>query len=360
MNAIKGAGPAGLSSIPRRRNIIVRPLIDLTHEELCRYLEVAGIAWREDESNQDTSYLRNFVRHRVIPVARERNESLARNVGAACDILGDEDAFMAHLAATALRSCTRRQQEGLVVLDAARVAAAEVAIARRMVRLAVKQLDAEARLEMRHVESILRCVAAGEGSLTLPGNIDARIEFGTLSFRTPTERERAATGWLPVPGSMVVAGGRVLESAFVRVPEGRDAVSLARGLSAEAGGGTVAVIDAAALGYASRDLQRLAEDQRWGASAAQGGTDGVRLWVDGPAAGDVMCPLGMQGRSKKLSDLINEARVPLAERAGVPVVRSSPGGAIAWVAGVRADERFKCTPTSSMLVKLTIRPIGDV
>ena len=120
------------------------------------------------------------------------------------------------------------------------------------------------------------------------------------------------------------------------------------------------MIDATALGYASRDLQRLAEDQRWGASAAQGGTDGVRLWVDGPAAGDVMCPLGMQGRSKKLSDLINEARVPLAERAGVPVVRSSPGGAIAWVAGVRADERFKCTPTSSMLVKLTIRPIGDV
>lgn len=134
---------------------------------------------------------------------------------------------------------------------------------------------------MRHVEAVLACVAAGEGSVALPEGVDARIEFGTLSFRTPTERERAATGWLPVPGSMVVAGGRVLESAFVRVPEGHDAVSLARGLSAEAGGGTVAVIDAAALGYASRDLQRLAEDQRWGASAAQGGTDGVRLWVDG-------------------------------------------------------------------------------
>ena len=42
MNAIKGSGPAGLSSIPRRRNIIVRPLIDYTHEELCRYLEVGG------------------------------------------------------------------------------------------------------------------------------------------------------------------------------------------------------------------------------------------------------------------------------------------------------------------------------
>ena len=37
MNAIKGSGPAGLSSIPRRRNIVVRPLIDKTHDELCDY-----------------------------------------------------------------------------------------------------------------------------------------------------------------------------------------------------------------------------------------------------------------------------------------------------------------------------------
>ena len=110
MNAIKGAGPAGLSSIPRRRNIIVRPLIDMTHEELCRRLEVAGIPWREDESNQDTSYLRNYVRHRVVPVARERNANLARTLGATCDILGDEDAFMSQLAATALRQCTRRRR----------------------------------------------------------------------------------------------------------------------------------------------------------------------------------------------------------------------------------------------------------
>ena len=96
----RGSGPAGLSSIPRRRNIIVRPLIERTHEDLCRYLEVAGIPWREDESNGDISYLRNFVRHRVVPKARERNPELERAIGSTCDILGEEDAFMAHLAAT--------------------------------------------------------------------------------------------------------------------------------------------------------------------------------------------------------------------------------------------------------------------
>lgn len=361
MNAIKGSGAAGLSGIPRRRNIIVRPLIDRTHDELVRYLEVAGQAWREDESNQDTSYLRNFIRHRLLPLAAERNPVITRSIGAACDILGDEDAFMSQLAATALRSCTRRESAGLIVLDAARLGAAEVAIARRMVRLAVGKIAPDARLEMRHVEAVLACVAAREGSVSLPEGVDARIEFGTLSLRTPVERERAASGWLAVPGSMAVAGGRVLEGALIEVPVGRDAVTLARELSASAdGGASVAVIDAAALGYAPHDLPRLAEDQRWGASAAQGGSSAIRLWVDGPVPGDVMCPLGMQGRSKKVSDLLNEARVPLAERPGVPVVRSSPSGAIAWVAGVRADERFKCTPTSSVLVKLTIRAIGVV
>ena len=48
MNAIKGSGPAGLSSIPRRRNIIVRPLLDRTHAQLVRYLEMRGQGWRED------------------------------------------------------------------------------------------------------------------------------------------------------------------------------------------------------------------------------------------------------------------------------------------------------------------------
>lgn len=52
MNAIKGSGPAGLSSIPRRRNIVVRPLLDLTHDELVGYLQVHGQPWREDESNR--------------------------------------------------------------------------------------------------------------------------------------------------------------------------------------------------------------------------------------------------------------------------------------------------------------------
>ncbi|WP_204214351.1 tRNA lysidine(34) synthetase TilS [Collinsella sp. An2] len=384
MNAIKGSGPAGLSSIPRRRNIIVRPLLDYTHEELCHRLEVAGISWREDESNQDTTYLRNFVRHRVLPVARQRNENLPRIIGATCDILGDEDAFMSQLAARALRTCIRRQQDGLVVLDATRLAASEVAIARRMVRLAVKALDPEARLEMRHVEAVLACVAAGEGSLTLPNGIDARMEFGTLALRTADARETLVAGWLAVPGRMALANEATLTAELLRVPAGTDAVALAReevqrlaqadvsgsagesqqerpadtavpaSTTASVAHARVAFVDAASLGYAESDLVRLKEAGEGLPAEALS----ARLWVDAPAPGDLMCPLGMHGRTKKVSDILGEEQVPVAERPLVPVVRTAPSGTVVWLGGLRLDDRFKCTAATRVLVKLTLRSIS--
>lgn len=369
MNAIKGSGPAGLSSIPRHRNIIVRPLLDCTHEELCRYLEVAGISWCEDETNADTSYLRNFVRHRVVPLAAERNRNLERAIGATCDILGEEDAFMSQLAARSLRACVRREQDGLVVLDAARLASAEIAIARRMVRLAYRRVAPEERLEMGHVEAVLSCVARGRGSLSLPGSVDARMEFGTLSLRSAAARERLVAGWLPVPGSMPLANHATLTSEIVRVPHSADPVALARGGEGDAdrlhpprdrageapasGRDAVAYVDAASLGYAERDLERLSE----ASDTVPAEVFTARLWVDAPAPGDIMCPLGMHGRSKKLSDVLGAARVPVAERANVPVVRTSPGGAVVWVGGIRLDERFKCTVASKLLIKLSIRAV---
>ncbi len=66
-----------------------------------------------------------------------------------------------------------------------------------------------------------------------------------------------------------------------------------------------------------------------------------------------MCPFGMHGQSKKLSDLLNEAKVPAADRAKVPIVRTSPRGQVVWVAGIRPDERARCLPSSKLLLELS-------
>ena len=341
MNAIRGTGPAGLSSIPRRRNRIVRPLLDRTHEELCDLLRMRGIVWREDETNNDTRYLRAYVRHEVMPVVERRNPRVTSSLAATCDILSDEDAYMTQVAARAYRDLLRRQADGMVALDADRLGATEVAIARRVVRSALLNVCPAARLEARHIASVLALVAVGHGSQTLPMGVDARVEYGLLFIRAAASATAAGEGWLEVPGMadrssspgrLELPDGRALLARLVEVPAASRAEDLARAHSKEWEGSSV-LLDASSCGI----------------DASLGGL----LWVDAAAAGDVMCPLGMHGQSKKLSDLLNEAKVPAADRVNVPVVRTSPRGRVVWVAGIRPDERVRCLPSSKLLLELS-------
>ncbi|MGN9234940.1 tRNA lysidine(34) synthetase TilS [Atopobiaceae bacterium HCP3S3_D6] len=333
MNAIRGAGPSGLSSIPRRRNRIVRPLLNRTHRELCDLLRMRGIVWREDETNADTRYLRAFVRHEVMPVVERRNPRVVGSLSTTCDILSDEDSYLTSVSARTLRDLTVRRTDVLLALDARKLAAAEVAIARRVVRQAVLAVCPAARLEARHVEAALRVVAAGYGSCSVPMGVDVRVEHGMLFVRARGGEGEPFSGWLEVPGAVTLADGRTLSARLGHVPAGADPVALARAHGAEWAGASV-VLDAVKAGV----------------DPSLGG----RLWVDGPEVGDVMCPLGMHGQSKKLSDLLCDAKVPAADKPLVPVVRADPTGPVLWVAGVRADERARCDAATRILLELTL------
>ena len=337
MNAIRGTGPAGLSSIPRRRNRIVRPLLDRTHAELCDLLRMSGIVWREDQSNYDTRYLRAFVRHEIMPVVERRNPRVVANLSATCDILSEEDSYLTQIAARCLRELTRRDMEGLVALDANRLAATEVAVARRVVRQALLKVCPGARLEARHIAWVLGLVAAGKGSVTVPMGVDVRVERGLLFIGLRTDRSTPYVGWLEVPGSVELArpdsdAPATLRARMRDVAAGTDPIALARAHGQE-WEGTSVLLDADACGI-----------------GAAGGT----LWVDIPHEGDVICPLGMHGQSKKLSDLLGGMRVAVGDRPWVPVVRTSPTGPIVWVAPLRADERARVVAGSRILVELTV------
>ena len=317
MNALRGTGASGLSSIPRRRNRVVRPLLDRTHDELCEFLRMRGIVWREDDTNADTHYLRAYVRHEVMPVLERRNPRVVASLSTTCDILSDEDAYLTAVAARTLRDLTRRTGEGALALDAARLSACEVAIARRVVRAAILEVCPDARLEARHIAQVLTLVAAGTGSASIPMGAEARVEYG-----------------LPLGDPRPGRASAHLSARLLPAPAGADVPALALSHGRE-WAGTSVLLDAPACGI----------------DPSLGG----RLWVDSPRAGDVLCPLGMHGQSKKVSDLLNEARIPAAERPLVPVVRTSPTGPVVWVAGIRADERARCTTRTSHLLELSLR-----
>ncbi|HSX46191.1 MAG TPA: tRNA lysidine(34) synthetase TilS [Candidatus Saccharimonadia bacterium] len=66
LNMLRGTGRKGLTSL-KNRSDIVRPLLKVPKNEILDYARTRGLDWRDDPSNQDTKYLRNHVRHQIMP-----------------------------------------------------------------------------------------------------------------------------------------------------------------------------------------------------------------------------------------------------------------------------------------------------
>ena len=376
MNVMHGSGMSGLASIPRHRGLIYRPLLDYTHDQLKDWLKARGLDWHEDATNTDTHYLRAYMRHNVLPLLKARNPMLVQTVCKIADLMTDEDDYLEAKAVRKLRQITLRKSESSLILDALKLSSTDVVIARRVVRIVARQLIPEAWLEFRHVDAVLEAVAAGVGVANLPQNLEARVRLGTvmLSFTgaarsagaggagaarsavgaaavvagtagagsvAATNGEPAGTSpaaatfgeHLAVPGTLELADGRVLSARILPVEHGFDVVSYATAHSQEWLGESV-LLDA-------RDC---------GVDPVHGGS----LWVSGPEAGDTMQPLGMHGQSKKISDLLGEAGVPVESRSMMPIVRTNIRGHVVWVAGIRPDERVKCTQDTKQLLELNI------
>ena len=353
MNVMRGSGMSGLASIPRHRGLIYRPLLDYTHDQLKDWLKARGLDWHEDATNTDTHYLRAYMRHNVLPLLKARNPMLVQTVCKIADLMTDEDDYLEAKAARKLRQITLRKSESSLVLDALKLSSTDVVIARRVVRIVARQLIPEAWLESRHVDAVLEAVAAGVGVANLPQNLEARVRLGTVTFSfTGAAGSASAAGGaasnepagtvpaaatfgehLAVPGTLELADGRVLSARILPVEHGFDVVSYATAHSQEWLGESV-----------------LLDAQACGVDPVHGGS----LWVSGPEAGDTMQPLGMHGQSKKISDLLGEAGVPVESRSMMPIVRTNIRGHVVWVAGIRPDERVKCTQDTKQLLELNI------
>ncbi|MDU9393183.1 tRNA lysidine(34) synthetase TilS [Pseudomonas sp. zfem002] len=89
LRLLRGAGLRGLMAMPGQRSLgagsLVRPLLDISRDELLRHAQAHGLSWIEDSSNADTRFNRNYLRHQVFPALASRwpqaSRSLARAAG---------------------------------------------------------------------------------------------------------------------------------------------------------------------------------------------------------------------------------------------------------------------------------------
>jgi tRNA(Ile)-lysidine synthase len=185
-------------------------------------------------------------------------------------------------------------------------------MARRTVRSAILEAFPEAsRLESAHVEALVGGLAEDGFARDLPGGLRAETEYAKLVVSRVGEPARVvAPSLLPIPGTADLGSAGLIRAELV---DPADITGEADSVTVDAG-----------------DLDRLV--------------------VDAPRPGDRMRPLGMDG-SRKLSDLLVDAKVVRRDRSATPVVRD--GERIVWLAGVRMSEEFRIGAGTARAVRLT-------
>ncbi|WP_075341159.1 tRNA lysidine(34) synthetase TilS [Tenacibaculum agarivorans] len=78
INLTRGTGLDGLIGIPEVNGKIVRPLLTFSREDILKYAKEHSIEWREDYTNQEVKYVRNKIRHQIVPVLKEINPNILK------------------------------------------------------------------------------------------------------------------------------------------------------------------------------------------------------------------------------------------------------------------------------------------
>ncbi|CAM1351207.1 tRNA lysidine(34) synthetase TilS [Tenacibaculum insulae] len=87
INLTRGTGLEGLTGIPTVNKNIVRPLLIFSRKEIEAYAVKNNITWREDASNSETKYLRNKIRHQIVPILKELNPNFLKTHAKTTDFL---------------------------------------------------------------------------------------------------------------------------------------------------------------------------------------------------------------------------------------------------------------------------------
>lgn len=177
LNLLRGAGSAGIAGMPARRGRIVRPLLGERRETLRELLEAAGIAYRDDPSNEDPAFLRNRVRGELLPLLESLREGAVERIGRFAGLAAADDALLDRVAGAELTR--RRGADGAIDWHDPPPAA----LARRVLRLAIGDPAPSAE----RLEALLEAAGGARGGVTieLGGGRSASVRRRTIVLRAP-------------------------------------------------------------------------------------------------------------------------------------------------------------------------------
>jgi tRNA(Ile)-lysidine synthase len=339
MHLLRGAGMSGLIGMRYRSlpNVwsdsipLLRPLLGVWRKHILDYIEENNLKPFIDASNLDTTFYRNRIRHELIPYMESFNPRLREVIWRTAEIIGEDNAVLQVVTDEAWQNCHLETGKGFVALDVSVLVSQPTGIQRRILRHAIAHLRPSLRdIDYRKIAQTLDFLAAPTKSsqIELIAGLHLLMEGERLWLHDETAKlpqhqwpQVADSGSiLDIPGELELLGGWK--------------------------------ICATVIADTGQTRKQALEN-----------TDPYQAWLDMdilelPLAirtrrpGDRILPLGMDGKSIKLSDLMVNVKLPQRARGSWPLVVS--GAEIVWVPGIRLAHPYRVSRWTRRTMQLKL------
>ncbi len=318
IHLIRGSGLTGLKGMaPVREGKYIRPLLFCDPQEIRSFLAQEGLTFRTDSSNRDTRFLRNRIRHRLIPLLEgEFNPRIVDGLVQMAEILREEDSVLDSLVEVAMSP-----HEGGTAYRCDRLTTLPDAIRYRVIKRLLEEIrPAGKTVTAAHVAGADRLIRSSRPSaqIAVPGGM-VRRNYGWVTVEKGNRvslRPGEFCSHLPLPGEVqIVSTGQAVRATMCDM-------------------GPVT-------------MREIAPNILYLPVEVLSGPLTVRSW----RPGDRIQPLGMRG-TKKVQDILGEAKVPRLLRHQVPIFADNQG--ILWIGGVKIAERCRLKHGAAKVVKIEI------
>lgn len=304
INLSRGTGLEGLTGIPEINESVVRPLLEFSRADIHDYAMTQKVLWREDSSNNNTKYVRNNLRHTIIPLLKDLNPSFIHNFQRTLSHLKDTQSILE---------------------------------------------DYMLEVEDRVIESI------DENQIIYNINQIQSLN-NPQAYLYQLLKTYHFTDWTQITALLDAQSGKQITSSTHRLLKNRSQLILSR-LNTMA---KISISIEAADGLVSIPNQLFNLKLEMTTSLGVSDIDHVYLdfevlkfplRFDNWSHGDYFYPSGMSGK-KKLSKYFKDEKLSLIDKENIRVIYS--GNDVVWIVGRRADQRFLANKNSTQILKLSI------
>jgi tRNA(Ile)-lysidine synthase len=336
MHFLRGAGLTGLKGMTYRSYLpafdegmpLVRPLLDVWREETVVYCAANGLRPYYDPSNDSLNFLRNRIRHLLIPQLETYNTRFREAVWRTAHSLADDYAALIEVVDATWNECVNSERTGMITFNAELLSTYAPGLQRNLIRRALEHIAPDITdLRFSTLDSAAEFLSTKRyGRIDLTGGVRLLLE-GDLVYvankgvKLPFERwpqmpQSEDALMLPIPGQLNLSGGWLFSCEQWRIP----ALALEQALNNDN------------PFQVWLDASRLPK----------------KLEVRARQPGDRFEPFGMEGHTMKLSDFFINEKLPQRARTSWPLLCS--GDTVIWIPGYRPAHPFRLTDKTRQVI----------